>query len=115
MRLSHYLDRKSPYLDDEEIEDEAKQASKICQGIGDEGLKRLNASGLSDDDKKKPDVLWNFFEGQLKLNVNFRIHRLHLMQYRQKQDESIDDFVTRARTLALKCQFTDEELNERLS
>lgn len=68
----------------------------------------------SEEDKKKTERLWNFFEGQLKLNVNFRIHRLHLMQYRQKQDENIDDFVTRARTLALKCQFTDEELNERL-
>lgn len=53
-------------------------------------------------------------EGQLKLNVNFRIHTLHLMQYRQKPDENIDDFVTRARTLAQKCQFTDEELNEHL-
>ncbi|KAL6486114.1 hypothetical protein MHYP_G00055060 [Metynnis hypsauchen] len=102
------------YLDDEEIVDEAKQARKICRGIGDEGLKRLNASGLSEDDKKKPDVLWNFFEGQLKLNVNFRIHRLHLMQLRQKHEESIDDFVTRARTLALKCQFSDGELDERL-
>lgn len=36
------------------------------------------------------------------------------MQYRQKPSESIDDFVTRARTLALKCQFTDDELSERL-
>ncbi|KAL0148840.1 hypothetical protein M9458_055849 [Cirrhinus mrigala] len=36
------------------------------------------------------------------------------MQYRQKPNESIDDFVPRARTLALKCQFTDDELNERL-
>ena len=112
--ISLFRQKMCLYLDDEEIEDEAKQARKICRGIGDEGLKRMNASGLSDDDKKKPDVLWNFFEGQLKLNVNFRIHRLHLMQYRQKQDESIDDFVTRARTLALKCQFTNGELNERL-
>lgn len=36
------------------------------------------------------------------------------MQYRQKPNESINDFVSRARTLALKCQFTDDELNERL-
>lgn len=64
--------------------------------------------------KKRPTKVWEFYEGQLKLNVNFRIHRLHLMQYRQKPAESIDDFVTRARTLAQKCQFTDEELIERL-
>ena len=36
------------------------------------------------------------------------------MKYRQTGDESIDDFVTRARTLANKCQFTANELNERL-
>ena len=36
------------------------------------------------------------------------------MQHRQKPDENIDDFVTRARTLAQKCQFSDEVLNERL-
>ena len=67
------------YLDDEEIEDVVKRARKICCDIGDEGLRRLNASGLSDDDNKKPASLWTFFEDQLRLNVNFRIHRLHLM------------------------------------
>lgn len=85
---------------------------KICRGIGDEGVKRLNASRLSEENKKKLEELWKFFEGQLKMNVNFRIHRLHLMQYRQRPEENIDDFMTKARTLALKCQFTDEELNE---
>lgn len=112
--ISLFKQKMSLYLEDEEIDDAAKQARKICRGIGDEGLKRLNASGLSEDEKKVPGKLWDYFEGQLKLNVNFRIHRLHLMQYRQKPDESIDDFVTRARTLAQKCQFTDAELNERL-
>ena len=36
------------------------------------------------------------------------------MQYKQKPNENIDEFVTRARTLALKCQFSDQELNERI-
>ena len=45
------------FLEDEEITNKAKQARKICRGIGDEGLKRLNASGLSDADKKKPAKL----------------------------------------------------------
>ena len=36
------------------------------------------------------------------------------MQYRQTQHEYIDDFVTRASTLANKCQFTENELSERL-
>ncbi len=42
----------SLYLEDEEITDAAKQARKICCGTGDEGLIRLKAGGLSEDDKK---------------------------------------------------------------
>ena len=102
------------FLDDENITDNAAKARKICRGIGDEGLKRLNARDLSGEQKTNPVELWTLFENKLKGNVNFRIHRLHLMQYRQTQHESIDDFVTRARTLANKCQFTENELSERL-
>ena len=36
------------------------------------------------------------------------------MQYRRKTDETLDDFITCARTLAHKCQFSEEELSERL-
>ena len=102
------------FLDDENVTDNAAKARKICRGIGDEGLRRINASDLSPEQKQNPLELWTLFENQLKVNVNFRIHRLHLMKYRQTGDESIDDFVTRARTLANKCQFTENELNERL-
>ncbi len=44
-------------MEDEEITGAAKQARKICRGIGDEGLKRLNASGLSEEEKKVPGKL----------------------------------------------------------
>ena len=112
--MSLFKQKMTLYLEDEEIEDQTKQARKICRGIGDEGLKRLNASGLTDEQKRSPQALWHFFESQLKVNVHFRIHRLQLLQYRQKASESLDDFVTRARTLALKCDYTDDELNERI-
>ena len=36
------------------------------------------------------------------------------MRYRQNSGETIDEFITRSRNLANKCQFTDMELNERL-
>ena len=52
------------------------------------------------------------FESQLKTNLNFRVHRLHLMDYRQRSEESVDDFVTRARTQALKREFEESELEE---
>ena len=45
-------------------------------------------------------------------NLNFRVHRLHLMDYRQRNEESVD--VTRERTQALKCEFEESELEERI-
>ena len=102
------------YLEDEEITDAEVISRKIRRGIGDEGLKRLNASGLTDDEKKVPQNLWTFFENTLRVNINFRIHRLQLMHYRQGADESTDSFITRARTQASRCDFTDGELQERL-
>ena len=51
----------------------AKKALKILRGIGDEGTRRLQVSGLSEGDKRKPDKLWEFFESQLKPKINFRI------------------------------------------
>ena len=99
--FSLFKHKMSLYLEEEEITDAAKQARTICLGVGDEGLKRLNDSGLSDAEKKRPDKLWEFYESQLELDMNFRIHRLHLMQYRQKPGEGIDDFVARVRTLPI--------------
>ena len=45
------------------------------------------------------------------MNLNLRIHRLHHMQYRQKPNDSLDDYITRAKTIAQKCDFTDVELS----
>ena len=107
--LGLFKQKMNLFLDNENITDDAAIARKIYRGIGDEGLRRINACDLSGEQKQNPLELWTLFENQLKVNVNFRIHRLHLMQYRQTRDESIDDFVTRARTLANKCQFTENE------
>ena len=101
------------YLEDENIVDAAAKARKIMRGI-DEGLERLDASGLTDDQKKIPTELWTFFENTLKVNVKYRLHLLHLMKYRQQTNESLDAFVIRARTLALKCDFSEEEMSERI-
>ena len=52
----------SYYCENEDITDPGKIALKILRGIGNESLKRLNASGMSDEDQKRPDknmgVVW---------------------------------------------------------
>ena len=80
---------------------------------GDEGLRRLNVSGLTDAEKRRPEKIWQFFESQLKKNINFRINRLNLMRYAQQPKENIDQFVTRSRTLALKVNRNNKR-NQRL-
>ena len=109
-----YKQRLLLVCEDNDVTENERIARKIKIGMGDEGLRRLNASGLSDVEQKNPAKLWSLFETQLKVAVNFRIHRLSLMQYRQKEDESLDEFVTRARTQAQMCEFEDKEMQERI-
>ena len=101
-------------FEDNALTDAKKQATKIKIAVGNEGLRKINASGLSDQEKEDPDQLWSLFEDQLKIKVNFRIHRLEFMRYKQKSSESIDDFVTRCRQKGSECDLTAEELAERV-
>ena len=77
---------------DNEVKDPRKIAVKIKIAIGNEGLKRLNASNLSDVDQNDPPKIWALFTDQLQIKVNVRIHRLELMRFRQKAwtDLSLD-------------------------
>ena len=101
-------------LTDNGVTDKAKIATKIKIAIGKEGLKKLNASTLTEEKKADPDELWKLFEDKLKINVNFRVHRMELMRYKQKADETLDNFVTRCREKAQECDFTEEQLAERV-
>ena len=49
------------YLDDEDITENERKTRKILRGIGSEGLKRLNASALSDEDLKNSFKNLDFF------------------------------------------------------
>lgn len=111
-----YKHKLSLYITDEKIREKSDQALKILRSIGDEGLKKLYGSSLSDDDQKDPDKLYAFFESQIpKSSTNFRVDRLQLMrQFAIQKDESIDEFVTRVRRHAKSCKFTENELQERI-
>lgn len=91
-----------------------KIAIKIKIAVGSTGLKKINCSGVSETDQKDPTKLWKIFEDQLKIRVNFRVHRLELMKYTQGVTESIDDFVGRCREKGRDCDFSPEELAERV-
>ena len=92
----------------------ADQVVHILLQVGDEGLRRYNSWTMSEEDKIDPKKIFAAFEEQLEPPENYRISRLKLTQYRQTQEESLDDFTNRCKLQALKCDFVDDELNERL-
>lgn len=104
------------YLEDTDVTNKAKQATKIKIALGDEGMRRILASGLTDEEQKKPDKIWNLIEGEVdaSVKINFRVHRLEFGNMKQKTDETISQFLSRLREKATKCEFEAAELNERL-
>ena len=90
------------------------QVVHILLQVGDEGLRRYNSWTITDDERKNPGTIFEKFIEQLEPSENYRISRLKLMHFRQRQDENLDCFVNRCKLLALKCEFEGNELNERL-
>ena len=60
--LGLFKQRMNTFLDDENITDDAAKARTIYRGIGDEGLRRINGSDLSGEQKQNPLELWTLFE-----------------------------------------------------
>ena len=53
--------RMDLYCEDHEVTDAQKQATKIKLGVGDEGMRRLLASGLTAAQLRQPKELYKLF------------------------------------------------------
>ena len=62
--------RMELYFVDNDITDAAKKAVKIKIASGDEGMRRILSSGLSQTDLGNPSKLWKLFESQTFLNTH---------------------------------------------
>ena len=70
--------RMKLFLADQEIINDAKKSIKIQIALGDEGMRRILSSGLTEEEQKKYDNIWNLIESQVDSSVKipFRVHRL---------------------------------------
>ena len=93
---------------------DAQKVATLLLAVGEEGLQQYNSWNLNQEDQQKPDVIFKRFLEQLEPPENYRIARLKLSKYQQRQDESIDEFATRCKLQAQKCEFSDSEGNERI-
>ena len=92
-----------------------KQVDHILLFAGEPGLRFFNSWGLQGADAKDPKVVWEKFQTQIEPKTNFRVARLFLQRMKQEQNESFDDFISRCKLQAHKCNFRDDtEFNERI-
>ena len=89
-----------------------QQHNYIIMWSGRDGLRMFNTWGLTSEQLEDPKNIWDRFSQQLEKRENFRIHRLEFLRLKQEATESVNDFVTRCRAKALKCQFTDTDQTE---
>ena len=92
-----------------------KQVDHILLFSGEPGLRFYNSWGLPAEEQKDPKKVWEKFETQIEPKTNFRVARLFLQRLKQEEGESFDDFVSRCKLQAQKCNFRDEkEFSERV-
>ena len=90
------------------------QVPTLLLALGTEGLKRFNSWSLTDAQRVDVKHIFKSFLEQLEPPTNFRISRLSLSKFSQKQNESLDDFISRCKLKALECEFDQNELQERI-
>ena len=88
--------------------DDEEKVSYILLWSGEKGLDIYNSwTFTKEEERKKPAIIFERFENQLEPKTSHRIHRYTLQGMRQEQSEQVDDFISRLKNLAAKCQFRD--------
>lgn len=93
------------------------KATYFLLWLGQEGITIFNSwtdEELSEEDKKDPMKIMDRFKKHLEPKTNFRVERFQLQQFRQRENETCDDFLTSCRVQAKRCKFLDIEKDERI-
>ena len=69
-----------------------KQHNYIILEAGEVGEERSKKWDISKEELKDPANVWKKCEQSVGLAHIFRIHRLHLAEYKQNENETIDEF-----------------------
>lgn len=86
--------RMTLYFQTRKITEATEKVAHILLQLGEEGLRRYNSLTLTNEEQRNPAVILQKLKAQLEPAENFRVSRLRLMGFRQKEKENIDSFVT---------------------
>lgn len=84
----------------------------ILLSTGTKGRDLLQASDLSEADKKKPDLIWKVFEDFLVEKPNKWVQRIELQAQCQGSSETAEAFIMRLKNKTAKCSFSNEAIQE---
>ncbi|XP_046857922.1 uncharacterized protein K02A2.6-like [Xenia sp. Carnegie-2017] len=88
---------------------EAVKVNYLKLFLGDEGQDIIDGLDLTADEEKELDSYWSKLQQYVRPKTNFRVVRAQLRESKQAPDETIDNFMTRARILADDCEYKDKE------
>ena len=96
--------------------DDEEKVSYILLWSGEKGLDIYNSwTFTKQEERKKPAIIFERFENQLEPKTSHRILRYTLQGMQQEQSEQVDDFISRLKNLAAKCQFRNStEVEDRV-
>ena len=92
---------------------EAQHVNYLLLWVGQTGLDIYNTWTFANAaDAAKLDKIWEKFQKHIEPKSNPRLARYKLKQMKQSQKETVDDFMTKCRTIADKCIFRDDQEKE---
>ena len=96
--------------------DDEENVSYILLWSGEKGLDIYNSWAFTKmEDRTKPAIIFERFENKLEPKTSHQIHRYTLQGMQQEQGEPVNDFISRLKNLAAKCQFRDSaEVEDRV-
>lgn len=85
----------------------ATKCAQLLTLIGDEGLRIFNSFVVADDKKDDFDELLRLFEEYFTPKKNLTYERNKFLNYKQKAGQSVENYVTELKNMALGCEFGD--------
>lgn len=84
--------------------DEAIQCAQVLHFIGEEGFKIYTTFQFTDAEKDKLNTLLDKFEAHFLPRENLTYERYKFFSFKQTQGQSLDQFITEAKKMAMKCK-----------
>ena len=86
-----------------------KQSDIIVYQLGDIGEKKMKSWGLTDDEAKDPDSIWNKLEATCGIEHSFRAARVEFSNMSQGTDQTVDMFYADLKDQCDKCRFKEPD------